>query len=353
MSDDFSGTRPVTHPIDLPRLHAYLSAHVAGYPSGGALEVRQFKGGQSNPTYRLEVGGQRYVLRRKPPGALLASAHAVDREYRVMTALAGSEVPVPRTYCLCTDDSVIGSAFFVMELVEGRILWDPLLPGVDGPTRRAIFDEMNRVLAALHTTAYEPRGLGDYGKTGNYFSRQIERWTRQYQASPAERIPAMERLAEWLPQHIPPGEETSLVHGDYRLDNLIFHPAEVRILAVLDWELSTLGHPLADLAYHCMTWHIPAGMFRGLQGADLAALEIPGESEYVARYCQRTGRAPIDPAHWDFALAYNLFRLAAILHGILGRAKEGTASSDRAAATGQAAWPLADLGWARVEKLRG
>jgi aminoglycoside phosphotransferase (APT) family kinase protein len=351
MSDEFSGARPVQHPLDLPRLHEYLATHVAAYPAQATLDVQQFRGGQSNPTYRLEVGGQRYVLRRKPPGALLASAHAVDREHRIITALQGSGVPVPRTYCLCTDETVIGTPFYVMELVEGRIFWDPLLPGLHPAERRQIYGEMGRVLAALHTLDPAAHGLSDYGKAGNYFQRQIDRWSRQYQAGPAERIPAMDRLVAWLPGHVPPGDETTLVHGDYRLDNLIFHPHEPRLLAVLDWELSTLGHPLGDLAYHCMTWHIPAGVFRGLAGADLAELGIPSEAEHLAGYLGRTGRGPIPPDDWDFYLAYNLFRIAAILHGILGRVKEGTAASERAAMMGQAAWPLAELGWQQVEKI--
>ncbi|MGB1562610.1 MAG: phosphotransferase [Sinimarinibacterium flocculans] len=341
------------HRFDEAALARYLQQHVEGY--SGELRVEQFKGGQSNPTYKLTAGGRSYVLRRKPPGKLLASAHAVDREYTVITALAKTDVPVARTYCLCEDDSVIGTAFYVMEHVEGRILWDPALPG-DGYTpavRCAMFEEMNRVIAALHQVDHVTIGLADYGKPGNYFARQIGRWTKQYRASETERIDAMDRLIAWLPEHIPPGDETTIVHGDYRLDNMIFHPTEPRVLAVLDWELSTLGHPLADFAYHCMTWHIPAGVFRGLGGAKLAELGIPTESEYVQMYCQRTGRDGIDPNHWDFYMAYNLFRLAAILQGIAGRVKDGTASSAQAAQMGAAARPLADLAWMQVEKILG
>jgi aminoglycoside phosphotransferase (APT) family kinase protein len=245
---------------------------------------------------------------------------------------------------------VIGSWFYVMEHVEGRIFWDPVLPGLEPAERGAIFDEANRVIAALHAVRYRERGLGDYGREGAYFQRQLERWTKQYQASPADRIDAMEQLIRWLPEHVPPGDETSLVHGDYRLDNLVFHPTEPRILAVLDWELSTLGHPLGDFAYHCMTWRIPAGLFRGLAGADLAGLGIPEEAAYVARYCERAGRGPIEPTHWDFYLAFNLFRLAAILHGVLGRALQGNAASEKAVTMGQAAWPLADLGWQQAQR---
>jgi aminoglycoside phosphotransferase (APT) family kinase protein len=350
MSHDFSGTRPVQerHAFDVDRLDRWLRDHLPGYPGG--LAVLQFKGGQSNPTYLLRSGDEAYVLRRKPPGKLLASAHAVDREYRVMTALAGTGVPVPRTHCLCTDEDVIGTAFFVMEYVDGRVLWDPTLPDLDRDARAAIFDEMNRVIAELHKVDPAAVGLGDYGKPGNYFARQIDRWSRQYRASETEPIPAMDRLIEWLPQHIPPGDETAIVHGDYRLDNLVFAAGAPRIRAVLDWELSTLGHPLADFAYHCMTWHIPPGVFRGLQGLDLAALGIPAEAEYVAAYCRRVGRGPIDPRHWDFYIIYNLFRIAAILQGIMGRVKDGTAASAQALAMGQAARPIGELAWGKVQQ---
>ncbi|HEY1077461.1 MAG TPA: phosphotransferase [Pseudolabrys sp.] len=337
------------HRFDVAALQRYMQQHVEGF--SGELSVEQFKGGQSNPTYKLSAGGKTYVLRRKPPGKLLASAHAVDREYAVITALAKSGVPVAKTYCLCEDDSVIGTAFYIMDCVEGRVLWDPALPGETPETRRAMFDEMNRVIAALHQVDYAAIGLADYGKPGNYFARQVSRWTKQYRASETERNDAMDRLIAWLPENIPPGDETTIVHGDYRLDNMIFHPTEPRVLAVLDWELSTLGHPLADFAYHCMTWHIPAGVFRGLGGAKLAELGIPNEAEYVRMYCERVGRGPIDPDHWDFYMAYNLFRLAAILQGIAGRVKDGTASSAQAAQMGAAARPLADLAWHQVEKI--
>jgi aminoglycoside phosphotransferase (APT) family kinase protein len=346
-----TGTMPVQerHRFDLAKLERYLREHVAGF--SGPLTVEQFKGGQSNPTFRLTAGGKRYVLRRKPPGKLLPSAHAVDREYRVITALHGSGVPVAKTYCLCEDDGVIGTAFYVMDCVEGRVLWDPTLPGMSNKERKAIFTEMNRVIAALHKVDYATIGLADYGKPGNYFARQIGRWTKQYRASETETVDAMDRLIQWMPVNIPPEEETSIVHGDYRLDNLIFHPTEPRIVAVLDWELSTLGHPLADFSYHCMTWHIPMGLFRGLGGADFGALGIPDEREHVAAYCKRTGRAPIDADHWDFYMAYNLFRGAAILQGIMGRVKDGTASSKQALEAGRAAKPMAELGWQQVEKI--
>ena len=347
----YVGTMPVPerHRIDAGRLEAYLSERIAGFR--GPVAIEQFRGGQSNPTYRLTAGGARYVLRRKPPGKLLPSAHAVDREYRVMTALAGSDVPVPKTFCLCEDDSVIGTAFYLMDYVEGRVFWDPALAGMSAAERRAIFDEMNRVIAALHRVDYAALGLADYGKPGGYLARQIGRWTKQYRASETERIEAMEQLIEWLPEHVPPGDTTTIVHGDYRLDNLVFHPREARILAVLDWELSTLGHPLADFAYHCMSWRIPGGTFRGMLGLDLSALGIPSEPEYVAAYCRRTGRGPIAEREWEFYLAYNMFRAAGIAQGIMGRARDGTASSAHALEAGASARDMAERGWQQVEKL--
>ena len=349
-SDDFTGTMPVQerHRFDLAALERFLREHVEGF--SGAPAVEQYRGGQSNPTFRLVAGGRRYVMRAKPAPAakLLPSAHAVEREYRVMTALARAGIPVPRTLALCEDEAVIGRAFFVMECVEGRVLWDQSLPGMSRAERGAIYDEMNRVMAALHRVDYAAVGLADYGRPGNYFERQIGRWTRQYQASGTETIDSMDRLIEWLPRHVPRGEETTVVHGDYRLDNLIFHPVEPRILAVLDWELSTLGHPLADFAYHCMSWHIPPGRFRGIAGLDLDTLGIPREEAYVAAYCARTGRGRVE--HWNFYLAYNLFRIAAILQGVMKRALDGTAASEQALDAGRRARPLADLGWEYAQK---
>jgi aminoglycoside phosphotransferase (APT) family kinase protein len=350
----FTGTMPVTESqrFDTARLQAWLRQHVAEFDDGGApIEVEQFKGGQSNPTFRITAGSKHYVMRRKPAGKLLPSAHAVDREYRVITALQGSAVPVARTYGLCVDESVIGTAFYIMDCVGGRVLWDPALPGSSRDERRAIFLEMNRVIAALHQVDYVKVGLADYGKPGNYIERQVARWTKQYRASETETMDAMDRLITWLPANIPPGDETTIVHGDYRLDNMIFHPTEPRVLAVLDWELSTLGHPLADFAYHCMSWQIPAGVFRGLGGLDLDALGIPQVPEYVALYCKATGRPAIDPDHWDFYTAYNLFRGAAILQGIMGRVKDGTAASKQALEAGRAAKPMAELAWQQVEKI--
>ena len=349
MSEDFVGTMPVReqHQFDVASLERFMRQHVEGF--SGSLEIEQFKGGQSNPTFRLSAGGKRYVLRRKPPGKLLPSAHAVDREYKVITALQGSDVPVARTFALCTDDSVIGTAFYIMDYVDGRVLWDQRLPGFSREERATVYDEMNRVIAALHQVDYRKVGLGDFGKPGEYLARQISRWTKQYRASETEKIEAMDRLIEWLPQHIPPGDETAVVHGDYRLDNMIFHKSEPRILAILDWELSTLGHPLADFSYHCMSWRLGGNEFRGLAGADFKALNIPTEDEYVAMYCRRTGRQAIP--HWDFYIAYNMFRLAGILQGIMGRVVDGTAASQHALDAGRRARPMAEAGWRQVEKL--
>jgi len=351
MFDQFTGVKPVEerHRLDAARLDAWMRANVEGY--AGDLVVEQFKGGQSNPTYRLTSGGHRYALRRKPPGKLLPSAHAVDREFKVIRALHSTGFPVARPYALCEDDGVIGTMFYVMDCVEGRVLWDQSLPGMQPAERRAIWEELNRVMALLHAVDYAKVGLGDYGKPGNYIARQVDRWTKQYRASETVKIEAMDKLIDWLPRNIPAGDETCVVHGDYRLDNTIFHPTEPRILAVLDWELSTLGHPLADFAYHAMSWYIPPGQFRGIAGLDHAALGIPTEQEYVAMYCRRTGRGEIDPSTWNYYVAYNLFRLAAILQGIAKRVLDGTAASAHAADAGQRAPLLAELGWKQVERI--
>ena len=339
------------HRFDTDRLAGYLAGHLPGF--AGPLEVKQFQGGQSNPTYLLITPARRYVMRSKPgPVArLLPSAHAIEREFRLMRALAPQGVPVPEMLLLCEDESVIGRAFFLMEHVDGRIFWEQSLPGLAPAERGAIYDEMNRVIAKLHSVDIERSGLADYGKAGNYFARQIGRWSKQYRASETEAIEAMDRLIDWLPAHVPPGDETTVVHGDFRLDNLIFHPAEPRVLAVIDWELSTLGHPLADFSYLCMSWHIPPGAFRGIAGLDLAALGIPSEAEFIRRYCERTGRADIE--HWNFYLAYNLFRIAAILQGVYKRALEGMASADNALAAGDNARALAAIGWAYATKADG
>jgi aminoglycoside phosphotransferase (APT) family kinase protein len=324
-----------------------MTQHVEGFR--GPLEVEQFRGGQSNPTFRLSAGGKRYVLRRKPPGKLLPSAHAVDREYRVITALGATDVPVARSYALCLDESVIGTIFYIMDYVEGRIFWDPTLPELARDQRRAVYDAMNSVIAALHKVDYRKIGLGDFGKPGNYFARQIDRWTKQYRASETETIAAMDRLIDWLPAHAPASEATTLIHGDFRIDNLIFHPSEPRVIAVLDWELSTLGNPLSDFAYHMMPWRLGPDTYRGLFGYDLAALGIPSEAEGRALYCRRTGRGALPD--WDFYIAFNMFRLAAILQGIMGRVREGTAASARALESGARAKRLAEAGWAQVEAL--
>ena len=351
--DAYTGTKPVadSHAFDAAALQAWLQAALPGF--AGPLQVEQFKGGQSNPTYKLVTPSRSYVMRTKPgPAAkLLPSAHAIEREFRVMRALHGSAVPVPEMLLLCEDESVIGRAFYIMEFVQGRVLWEQSLPGFETAERGRIYDEMNRVMAALHQVDVTAAGLADYGKPGNYFERQIARWSKQYQASITQPIDAMEQLAEWLPAHMPASardeSQVSVVHGDYRLDNLVFHPSEPRVLAVLDWELSTLGHPLADFSYHCMSWHIPPGAFRGIGGLDLAALGIPSEADYVRRYCERTGRA--DPqavmADWNFYMAYNLFRMAGILQGIAKRVEDGTASSAQARQAGSGARPLAEMGW--------
>ncbi len=329
------------------RLADWLRTHVR--PFDGPLRLHQLTGGQSNPTYRVEAGEHRWVLRRKPAGVLLASAHAIDREYRVMNALAGSAVPVPAMHAYCEDDAILGAPFYVMDFVEGRVLTDPSLPGMTPTERGAIWGEINRVIAALHSVDLASTGLSDYGRPQRYLARQIERWTRQYRASELEPIAAMDRLITWLPEHLPEDEEAALVHGDFRIDNLIFHPTEPRLLAVLDWELSTIGHPLVDLAYHCMAWRVTADEFRGMKGQDLAALGIPDEAAYVAAYCQRTGRS--DVAHWEFYLAFNMFRMAAILQGIAARAKQGSAASADAERTGRQARPMAEVGWRQVEQL--
>lgn len=345
------GTTPVSDRLkfDVAALERWMQTHVEGF--SGPLTVEQFKGGQSNPTFRLTTPSRRYVMRSKPgPVArLLPSAHAIEREFKVQRALAGTDVPVAQMFGLCEDESVIGRAFYIMDCVEGRVLWEQSLPGMAPAERAAIYDEMNRVIAALHRVDVQAVGLADYGKPGNYFARQIGRWSKQYQLSETDPVPEMNQLIDWLPAHIPEGDETTVVHGDYRLDNMIFHPTEPRVLAVLDWELSTLGHPLADFSYHCMSWHIPPEQFRGIAGLDLARLGIPDESAYIRRYCERTGRDAI--GHWDFYLAYNCFRLAAILQGIVKRALDGTASSPQALEQGQRVRPLAELAWSFARKV--
>ena len=358
--DHFVGTKPVsdTHAFDMAALTAWMQQHVEGF--AGPLQAEMFKGGQSNPTYKLVTPGRSYVMRSKPgPVAkLLPSAHAIEREFKVMRGLAGTQVPVPHMYALCEDESVIGRAFYIMEFKEGRVLWDQSLPEMTPTQRGAYYDELNRVIAALHTVDFAAQGLADYGKSGNYFERQIGRWSKQYVASITQPIPEMDKLMAWLPSNLPDSakdeSKVSIVHGDYRLDNVMFHATEPRAVAVLDWELSTLGHPLADFSYHCMAWHIPSTLGRGIGGLDLAALGIPSEAEYQRRYCERTGLATPEQlqADWNFYLAYNMFRIAAILQGIAKRVEAGTASSAQAKASGDTARPMAELAWSYAQKHR-
>ncbi|TMV15301.1 phosphotransferase [Arenibacterium halophilum] len=335
MSDALSteanvGVDPVgdDHGFDMDRLLGWLQDNVAGFK--GPVTLFKFKGGQSNPTFKLVTPGGAYVLRRKPLGQLAGGAHAVDREARVLSALHAQGYPVAKVHGLCTDDSIIGSMFFVMDMVEGRIFWDAAFRDVPAPERRAYYSEMNRVLAQLHGFDPEAVGLGDYGRRGNYFERQIGRWTKSYLADEdAGRDPGMDRLIEWLPTAIPKGDESTIVHGDFRCDNMIFHPTEPRVLAVLDWELSTLGHPLADFAYHALMYRMPPDIVAGIGDSDPVSLSLPTEAEYVAEYCANTGRDGIP--NYDFYIAFNFFRIAAIFHGIKGRVARGQASSAHAA----------------------
>lgn len=336
------------HAFEVGALEEYMRSHVEGFE--GPLTVRQFKGGQSNPTYQLESPSGRYVMRRKPPGKLLKSAHAVDREFRVISALYAADFPVPRPYVLCEDDEVVGTMFYLMDFVDGRIFWDLDLPYCDPDERAAIYDNANQVIADLHNYDVSKIGLEGFGKPGNYFARQISRWSKQYVASETREVDAMNRLIDWLPQNIPDDESVSVVHGDYRLDNMVFHPTEPRVIGVLDWELSTIGHPLGDFTYHLMAWQMPeVGIgSTGLAGKDLENLGIPSEEAYVDMYCRRTGRDGI--ANRDFYMAYNFFRIAAILQGIAGRVRDGTAASVYAERAELAVRPLAGIGWGFAEK---
>ena len=332
-----------TQTLDIQSLSEYLTRHIPDFT--GPLSAEKFDGGQSNPTFKIcSADGHPYVLRRKPPGELLKSAHAVDREFRVISALRDTDVPVPNTHVLCEDESIIGSMFYVMEYKEGRILWDPLLPeAADNAERAAIYDAMNQTMAALHNVDIDAVGLKDFGRPGNYFQRQLDRWSKQYHSSETRSIPSMDSLMVWLAAKMPQDDGTvTLVHGDYRLDNMMFHPTEPRVIALLDWELSTLGHPLADVANQCMAWMLPReGRVKGLGGVDRASLGIPTDEEYIARYCERTGRDGIE--NWNFYLVFSLFRLAAILQGIVKRAQIGTASSAEADSQGDAVGQLSDL----------
>ena len=332
-------------------LRDYLRDRLPG--ADGPLSIEPLRGGQSNPTFRLRFGSRSYVLRKRPEGALLPSAHAVDREYRVITALAKTDVPVPRTYCHCDDTGIIGTPFFVMDYVDGRVFRDPALPELDHRERAALWDDINLVIARLHNVDYASLGLSDYGKPGNYFERQIGRWTKQYRASETEPIESMDRLIEWLPGNIPPGDDTSIVHGDFRIDNLIVHPAQPRVIAVLDWELSTLGSPLADFSYHMMAWRLTQQQFRGMAQCDIAALGIPGERDYMLAYCRRTGREGIDARDWEFYMAFSMFRMTAILQGIARRAIDGTSADPQAREVGGQARAVADVAWRHVQRMPG
>lgn len=345
---EFADTAPVRayHRLDTARLERWLSQHITGF--SGPVQVEQFKGGQSNPTYKLITPNRCYVLRRKPPGTLLKGAHAVDREARVLSALRRTAVPVPQVHALCTDDGIIGTWFYVMDFIEGRIFWDAGLPSIEPASRAAYFDAMNATIAALHMLDHSALGLDDFGRPGGYFERQITRWSAQYrEGAAAGRSLPMEQLIEWLPGHIPLGDETRLIHGDFRLDNLIFHPTEPIVVGVLDWELSTLGHPLADFAYHLIMYRMPPRIVVGLSGADLQALRIPSESEYVAAYCRRTRRDSVGDL--DFLAAFSLFKLAAICHGIKGRLAAGTAVSARAQQYAAGVDWLAEMAWAQIQ----
>jgi aminoglycoside phosphotransferase (APT) family kinase protein len=336
------GTKPVEekHRFDTAELERWLSANVEGYR--GPLEVAQFKGGQSNPTYQLVTPERKYVLRRKPPGKLLPSAHAVDREFRVISALNKIDFPVARAYALCTDEDVIGTMFYVMSMVEGRVLWNGRVPGVSREERRAIYESQVDTLAALHTADYMALGLETFGKPGNYFKRQIDRWSKQYYASETAKLSQFDELARWLPETAPDDTVTSIVHGDYRIDNMIYHSDRPQVAAVLDWELSTLGNPLADFSYLLMNWVMPSDQRSGLRDVDLDALGIPTVDEVVARYGEKTGRTDLGNVDWLFS--YNLFRLAAICQGIVGRVRDGTANHPNATAMEQRVPVL--TGWA-------
>ena len=348
--DEFTGVTdaPPHLAIDAATLASFLAPRIDGF--GGPLDIRKFKGGQSNPTYLLSTPAKKYVLRRKPPGKLLPSAHAVEREHRVMTALHAQGFPTPRTWLLCEDPDVIGTSFFVMDYVEGRIFWDSALPDARRDERRPLYFAMVDTIAHLHSIDVDKAGLSDYGKTGNYFARQIDRWSKQYKAGETTAIPEMDELIGWLPGAVPKSDETAIVHGDLRFDNAIMHPTEAKTLAVLDWELSTLGHPLADFTYFLMVWHFPPSVRGGLSGLDLAGLGIPSLEEAVERYCATTGRARLDDL--EFCLAYNMFRLAAIAQGVYARALQGNASSDRAVALGAQVRPLAQLALIYANKAR-
>ena len=345
--ETFSGTKEVgaAHAFDVKKLEAYLADRIEGFQT--PLDVRQFKGGQSNPTYQLVTPNRKYVMRRKPPGKLLPSAHAVDREFKVISALYPTGFPVAKPYLLCEDESIAGTMFYVMDCVEGRVLWESTLPGMDKKRRWATYDAMNETLARLHNLDHVKIGLEEFGKPTAYVARQVARWTKQYQLSETETIEEMDKLIDWLPRHLPAEGRPSVVHGDYRLDNMILHPTEPKVLAVIDWELATIGDPLADFTYHLMQWMMPPGGgsagTQSLMTSDLGALGIPGMEQYVKMYCERTGRS--ETPNMDYYAAYNFFRLAGILQGIVGRVRDGTAANANAAQNAAAVRPLAMRAW--------
>lgn len=347
---DFSGLKEVikSHKFSLNKLDNFLKSELPNF--SGIKEIRQFKGGQSNPTYLIKTHTKSFVLRRKPPGDLLKSAHAVDREYLVIKSLKKAGFPVPTPYLLCKDESIIGTIFYIMEFIQGRIFWDPDMPDCSKEERKAIYDDLNKNLAKLHDFNHENIGLTDFGVPGNYFSRQISRWTKQYRLSETKEISAMDNLISWLPKNIPEDDDSSVVHGDYRLDNVIIHPTEPRIIGILDWELSTIGHPLGDFTYHLLTWQLPdIGIGSGgFLGKNLNDLGIPNQEDYINQYCERTGRVE-GIENRGFYFAYNFFRLAAILQGIAGRVRDGTASNEKAKKLIHAIEPLADIGWQHTQ----
>ncbi|MCC3303440.1 phosphotransferase [Sneathiella sp. HT1-7] len=333
------------HKFNEGALFDYLTENVDGFK--GPLQINQFQGGQSNPTFLLHTPERDYVMRKKPPGNLLPSAHAVDREYKVISALQNTDVPVPRTFCLCEDDSIIGTAFYIMEKVEGRIILSPDIPGAEPHIRAAIYDSLNEALANLHKVDIDTVGLSDFGKRGNYFERQIGRWTKQYRASQTDNLETMENLIKWLPENLPDSDDSTIVHGDYRLGNVIVHPTKPEVVAVLDWELCTIGHPLSDLAYNCMNYHFIHPRNGGLVGVDFEATGIPTEQAYIDAYCNRTGRDGIE--NWAFYMAFSLFRTAAIVQGVYKRGLDGNASSTVGEEYAEFTNMLATLGWQKVE----
>ena len=339
----FSGTKDVDErlKIDSANLQPWIDEYV---PNAGKIKaIEQFKGGQSNPTYKIITESKNLVLRRKPPGKLLPSAHAVDREYKVITALYETDVPVPKTYGLCEDDDVAGTAFFVMDFLDGDLFWDPMIPSMTNKDRTEIYKNKNKTLAKLHNVDYIKIGLEDYGKPGNYVARQVSRWSKQYRASETDNIEAMNNLIDWLPKNIPDDDETTIVHGDYRLDNMILKNNEV--IGILDWELSTLGHPIADFSYHCLSWRTQEAFW---DQAKLKELGIPSEREYMEMYCENSGKDLSN--NWEFYMAFNMFKIAGILQGILGRVRDGTAASRHAEERGNMVFPLSEAAWSTIEE---